>query len=91
MPRPTRPSPRELTPSWPDESATDAAGEVARRLAANLRSVIGERSIRSVAAHAEVNHATLLAILAGRVWPDAYTIATLESALGADLWPGRVE
>ncbi len=45
-----------------------------------------ERSARSVAASADVNHVTLLNILAGRTWPDLATLAKLEIALDAELW-----
>lgn len=64
---------------------------MARRLVLNLQREIGERSIRSVAETAGMDHATLLGLLRGRSWPDLVTIARLERGLGADLWPGRPE
>jgi transcriptional regulator with XRE-family HTH domain len=70
--------------------SVDPTAEVARQLAENLRLAIGERSVRSVARDADVDHATIAAILRGRTWPDLYTIAKLERGLGADLWPGRL-
>lgn len=90
MPRTSRPRPHELTVSWPEKTADEPTGEVARRFANNVRAAIGDRSIRSAAAACEVNHATLLGILAGRVWPDLYTISKLETGLDTELWPGRI-
>lgn len=83
-----RESPFELTESWPDSPSPDPAGETARRLAVNLRSAIGERSLRSVANAAGIDEATLRKVLSGAAWPDLRTIARLESALSASLYPG---
>lgn len=92
MPRPARPSPAELAPvPWPTRPSTDPVAEVARLLAVNVEQAIGERSIRSVAEAANVDHTTLLGLLRGRSWPDLVTIAKLEAGLDADLWPGRPE
>jgi transcriptional regulator with XRE-family HTH domain len=71
--------------------ALDPTAEVARQLAENLRLAIGDRSVRSVARAADVDHSTIAAILNGRTWPDLYTIAKLERGLGMDLWPGRIK
>ncbi len=90
MPRPSRPSPAELSPPpWPQEPSNDPVAEVARRLVLNLERQIGTRSIRSTAEAAQVDHTTLLGLLRGRSWPDLVTIARLEHGLRADLWPGR--
>ena len=90
VPRPSRFSPAELSPEpWPEQPSADPVAEVARRLVLNLEREIGDRSIRSVAEAAHVDHATLLALLRGRSWPDLVTIARLELGLGVDLWPGR--
>jgi hypothetical protein len=89
MPRTTRLKPNELVPAWPDGPARDPVGEVARVFAANLRSAIGERSIRRAAEACDMNHATLIGILEGRAWPDMETIAKLERGLDAALWPGH--
>ncbi|AWB85267.1 helix-turn-helix domain-containing protein [Mycetocola zhujimingii] len=89
MPRPSRPSPRELAEGWPDSPSADPVGEVARQLALNLRAAIDNRSLRAAAEAAGVDHSTILAILQGRTWPDLYTVARLEQGLEADLWPGR--
>jgi hypothetical protein len=69
----------------------DPTGEVARRFTENLSAAIGDQSVRAAAQQADVAHATILAILEGRVWPDMYTIAKLERGLDADLWPGRID
>jgi hypothetical protein len=90
MPRPARRSPAELSPEpWPDAPSADPVAEVARRLVLNLEREIGDRSIRSAAEAAQVDHSTLLGLLRGRSWPDLATIAKLERGLAADLWPGR--
>jgi len=88
MARQPRANPVELAdPPWPEQPSTDPLGEVARQFVLNVRAAIGDRSIRSVAAAAGMSHATLLNVLAGRVWPDLYTIARLEAALQTGLWP----
>jgi len=47
---------------------------------------MGERSTRSVAEEAGMNHVTLLNALAGQSWPDLITLARLEISLDAELW-----
>ena len=90
MARTVRKKPVELAPTpWPDIECPNAAGEAARQFTRNLRTAIGGASLRSAAASADINHATLMKILAGETWPDLETIAKLESGLKADLWPGR--
>jgi len=91
MSRPARPAPRELAEGWPDSGSTDVVGEVARQFAVNVQAAIGDRSVRAVARDAGLDHTTLLAVLHGRSWPDLATVARLESGLGVDLWPGRLE
>ncbi|WP_147440930.1 hypothetical protein [Mycetocola zhadangensis] len=49
MPRPSRPTPRELVDGWPDAASTDPVGEVARQFTANLRAAIGDRTLRAAA------------------------------------------
>lgn len=89
MARPARSLPHELSPAWPDAPSGDPIAEVARRFALNVRSAMGERSIRSVAADCGLNHATVITVLEGRSWPDLVTIAKLEAGLDTGLWPGR--
>ncbi|QEE62451.1 helix-turn-helix transcriptional regulator [Salinibacterium sp. dk2585] len=91
MSRPSRPQPRDGSRDWPDVTAADPVSEVARRFAENVRTAIGDQSIRAAARDVGVAHTTIVAILQGRVWPDLETIAKLEQGLGVDLWPGRVD
>ena len=73
---------------WPygtiDNPVAGYAQEVARRLA----KAIGEKSFRSVARQAGVDHTTIMAVVRGERWPDLITLARLEVALEARLWPG---
>lgn len=88
MARQPRALPAELAdPPWPEHPSGDPLGEVARQFVLNVRAAVGDRSVRSVAAAAGMSHVTLLNVLAGRVWPDLYTIARLEAALDTGLWP----
>lgn len=57
----------------------------------NVQAAIGERSVRAAARDAGLDHTTLLSVLHGRSWPDLATVARLESGLGVDLWPGRLD
>jgi hypothetical protein len=86
-----RPRPVELAPGWPDTPSQDAAGESARQFASNLRAAIGPASIRSVAREAAIHHLTILNILNGSTWPDLYTVAKLEIALGVRLWRSPID
>jgi DNA invertase Pin-like site-specific DNA recombinase len=87
MPRPTRARPRDLVPGWPDGPSADPIAEVARRFAANLRTVEG--SARAIARASGIHQSTVIGILDGAKWPDLETIAKLEQGLQKDLWPGR--
>lgn len=49
------------------------------------------RSLRAIAADAEIGHGSLSRLLAGRSVPDLGTIASLEHALDANLWPAHHE
>ncbi|MCR2825017.1 hypothetical protein [Microbacterium sp. zg.Y909] len=82
-----RESPFELTESWPDAPSSDSAGETARQFVLNLRSALGERSVRAVAEHAVLDEATVRRVLSGAAWPDLRTVARLEEALGTRLYP----
>lgn len=75
---------------WPNaELSGPVFLEYAQAFARILVDQIGERSIRDVGRDAELSHSTLLAVLSGTRWPDMVTVAKLELALSADLWPGR--
>ncbi|GGR13532.1 helix-turn-helix domain-containing protein [Agromyces mediolanus] len=90
MARTVRASPAELVDGWPDGVPSDPIARVAQQFALNLREAVGDRSLRAVADLAGVHHVTLLAILAGRTWPDMSTISKLERGLGQSLWPAGV-
>lgn len=91
MPKPPRPSPADLTDSWPNTPSLDPAGETARLLAVNLRRSIGMASVRSVADDAGLDEGTIRNLLSGARWSDVRTIARLEDALGVALWPVYAE
>ena len=82
-----RESPFELTSSLPDAPSSDPAGETARQFVLNLRSALGERSVRAVAEQAGLDEATVRRVLSGAAWPDLRTVARLEDALGVRLYP----
>jgi len=78
---------------WPDGPFPDAtpapvlyAAGISRLLAEALRG----RRIGEVAEDADVHRSTVSDILAGSTWPDLATVAKLEQALGARLWPDRL-
>lgn len=76
-------------PAGPWRSETPAYARVTAALVSRLQDELGARSIRDLARDAGVGHATLSRLLAGKVVPDLATIAALEDALRADLWPSR--
>lgn len=87
MPRTARPSPRELSADWPAAPSHDAAGEVARQFALNLKKAIAGKSQRAVTELTGVEHSTISRVLSGQAWPDLATIARLELGLETNLWP----
>ena len=85
------PTPREyvVRGEWPDGPLQRGApfeAQKAADIATRLRSAIGNRSLRSVAAVSGVSIGTLHNLLCGKTWGDVVTIARLEQALSADLW-----
>ena len=74
---------------WPYGTVRDPLAGYAQTLARNLGEAIGERSLRSVATSAGVDHTTISAVLTGERWADMITVARLEIALGTKLWPDR--
>ncbi|WP_200809762.1 helix-turn-helix transcriptional regulator [Demequina sp. NBRC 110054] len=84
---PKRARPRDLGSNWPEESISDAAGEVARLLAIALRDTIDGISLRRASNLTGVDHVTIADILRGDSWPDLITIARLEAGLETTLWP----
>ncbi|WP_157534394.1 hypothetical protein [Microbacterium sp. Leaf320] len=82
-------SPAELVSGWPDVATDDPAGEVARRVALELRSAIDSHGLRAFADQVDLNHSTLLGVLAGRTWPSVQLIARMEAVLARPVWPHR--
>lgn len=75
---------------WPDGRIEGPAeAEAVRRFVVALREAMGDAGLRATARAADVNHASLRAVLRGESWPDVVTLSRLEHALDADLWPGR--
>jgi hypothetical protein len=88
MARRERALPNALAPApWPEHPSEDPIGEGARQFVLRLRDALADRSIRSVARDAGLDHVTLLKILAGNAWPDLSTILRLERALERSLFP----
>lgn len=61
---------------------------IVQRLQDGMRS--GGLSLRALAGPAGIDATSLSRLLKGSVVPDVATVANLERALDADLWPGRV-
>lgn len=81
-----------LEGAWPHAVLDDHHGaQVAQEVAARLRRAIEEHgwTIVEVARRTGVDRITITRVLAGQVWCDLLTIATLEKELDVDLWPGR--
>ncbi|PZE33352.1 hypothetical protein DEJ31_16470 [Curtobacterium sp. MCPF17_031] len=74
---------------WPYVASADDTVEVARVLSLRLTAALGNRSVRSLSRDSDVPDGTILRILNGSAWPDIRTVAPLEGALGADLYPAR--
>ncbi len=72
-----------LSPDAPPEAIT------ARAIAANLDVAIQRRSVRQLAADADLAHTTIYDLLAGNTYGDVITISRLEAALDQRLWPER--
>lgn len=77
---------------WPRAILTDHHGaKVAQALALALATGLEDRgwSVAELSRRSGVSRLTIANVLAGRVWPDLLTVASLELALERDLWPGR--
>lgn len=77
---------------WPEAVMSDHHGaQVAQALARRLQAAIDAQdwSVAELSRKSGVARYTIAKALAGEAWPDLLTIANLERALGADLWPGR--
>jgi hypothetical protein len=75
---------------WPHGPFADDAPPYATVTAAVVRAYrrsAGDRSLRSVAGAAGIDPTSLGRTLSGETVPDVHTVAVLEEALGAPLWP----
>lgn len=75
--------------AWPERACTEPGVEAVRQISAALKAALAERgwSLRRLAAVSGVNRQAIANLLAGDSWPDIATVARLNSALDADLWP----
>lgn len=85
-------TPREwlATGDWPEgrfvaEAPTAVAYAVA--ISRTLHERLEGKSKAELARRAGIERTTLYDLLSGRSWPDAVTLAKLEEALEARLWP----
>ncbi|MFD7417526.1 helix-turn-helix domain-containing protein [Kitasatospora purpeofusca] len=64
--------------------------KVAQALAARLAGALKESgwSVAELSRRSGVSRLTIANVLAGEVWPDLLTVASLERAFGRGLWPG---
>ncbi|MFJ7629767.1 helix-turn-helix domain-containing protein [Streptomyces sp. NPDC097595] len=67
--------------------------QVGQALARALSEAMGRRglSANALATASDVNRQVISNILAGTVWPDMFTLASLEEALDEMLWPRHTE
>ncbi|MEV5140621.1 helix-turn-helix transcriptional regulator [Streptomyces syringium] len=78
---------------WPHARLAEDApvsAHYGQAFARNLAQAMATSDIglRALGDKAGVSHATISRLLRGMVLPDMGTLARLETALGADLWPG---
>ena len=86
MPNKPHPTPKDLTSSWSDKRSVDAAGEAPHRFGVHLCAAMGDSSIRSVAADAGVEDASLRRVPSVAAWPHVRTTVLLEESLGVCLY-----
>lgn len=75
---------------WPDAALEDhPPARIIQQVSRNLRDVMTglELSANALAKASEVNRQCIANVLAGRVWPDMLTVASLETTLEVILWP----
>lgn len=89
--RPYNSTPRScltLPATWPHGRATNVSAAYAQRFVQKLLDALGKRSYRELARMSGIRHTTIAALVRGDSWPDLTTVAAIENALAADLWPG---
>lgn len=74
-------------PSGPLTADAPVAAEYARQISQSLGRRLEGESISDVARRAGLARSTIQRLLAGTSWGDVVTLASLESALQAPLWP----
>lgn len=77
---------------WPDGPFRTGAPPYVAALASftvRLREAIDGESLRTIARHAGMSHASLSRILRGETVPDTAALAALESALHTGLWSNQ--
>lgn len=75
---------------WPEGPLVAEAppyAVVTAAVVAAYRQAAGTRSLRSVARDAGIDPTALSRMLSGETVPDVHTVAVLEDALDAPLWP----
>lgn len=76
--------------TWPNGAITagaPAAVPYAAHVARELARALEGRNKSEVALAAQIERSTLYDLLAGKKWPELFTIAKLELELGVTLWP----
>ena len=74
-------------PGGPLRSDAPPYAVVTSSIVSAYRAAAGTRSLRSVAGDAGIDPTSLGRMLNGETVPDVHTVAVLEVALGAPLWP----
>lgn len=77
---------------WPTgvfDSETPEVVAYAVEIAKLLAVAVKGQNKSKIAAEAEVDRATLYALLSGSTWADMITLGKLEAVLGQRLWPDR--
>jgi ribosome-binding protein aMBF1 (putative translation factor) len=78
---------------WPEGDVADPAAAVVQHIARVLVREMDARglSLRRVAATSGVNRQSIAELAAGLTWPDVQTVARIEDALAAQMYPNRYE
>ncbi|MGP4084410.1 helix-turn-helix domain-containing protein [Streptomyces sp. KR55] len=80
--------------AWPYAVMDHHLGaQVAQAVARALAKAMERKNVsaNALAQASDVNRQVIANVLAGTVWPDLLTVASLEGALGEQLWPNHLE